>query len=218
MKQSVILLHGLARSSRAMNAMERALVAGGYHCVNHSYPSAKMAIEVLSAKAIETALAQCQGSERIHFVTHSMGGILLRYYLSNNKLEKLSRVVMLGPPNQGSEVVDKLKHLSIFRWFNGPAGLQLGTDELSVPVMLSRSGREFDACELGLFLGTRTVNPLLSLLIPSDNDGKVSVSSTRLNGMKSHLCLPVTHTFMASNKSVIAQTLHFLQHGEFKMR
>ncbi len=140
-----------------------------------------------------------------------MGGILVRQYLSQHRLNQLGRVVMLGPPNQGSQVVDKLRDWSVFRWFNGPAGVELGTDMASVPKTLGAA--EF---ELGIIAGSRSINWLLSTLLPGPNDGKVTVESTKLAGMTDHLVLPVTHPLMMRHPDVIRQTLYFLQHGEFQ--
>ena len=118
---------------------------------------------------------------------------------------------MLGPPNKGSEVVDKLAGLPGFKLVNGVAGLQLGTDAASVPNKLGAA--EF---ELGVIAGTKSVNWMLSLLIPSTDDGKVSVDSTKLEGMKDHIEMPVTHPFMMSDKKVIAQVIGFLETGQFE--
>jgi len=123
----------------------------------------------------------------------------------------LGRVVMLAPPNQGSEVVDKLRDVPGFKFINGTAGLQLGTDADSIPVKLGSV--DFD---LGVIAGNRTVNLLLSRMLPNPDDGKVSVASTRVEGMADHITLPVTHTFMMRSKSVIEQAVYFVEHGRFK--
>lgn len=139
-----------------------------------------------------------------------MGGILLRQYLSMTSIDKLGRTVMLGPPNQGSEVVDKLKKWRFFHVINGPAGNQLSTDEHSTPMQLPKAN--FD---LGIIAGTRSINWVLSSLIPGEDDGKVSVERTKLQGMADHLIIPVTHPMMMRNKRVIEQTQAFLKNGVF---
>jgi hypothetical protein len=207
----VILLHGLARTSRSMAKLEKALQSSGYHTVNYNYPSTKHCIAKLADNAISDALSRCIGASQIHFVTHSMGGILVRQYLSSNKIEKLGRVVMLGPPNKGSQVVDSLKNIPGFKQINGPSGMQLGTSDVSIPISLGRAN--FD---VGIIAGTRSINLILSTMLPGINDGKVSVENTKLEGMSDHIVLPVTHPFMMNNKGVINQVLYYLKHGKFK--
>ncbi len=209
-KEFVILLHGLARSSRSMHKLADALNEAGFCVINYNYPSTKHTIEYLADKAIPDALSQCSKGSKIHFVTHSMGGILLRQYLSKHKIDNLGRVVMLGPPNKGSQVVDKLSNMPGFKFFNGPAGMQLGTQRLSLPNRLGPA--DF---ELGIIAGTRSINLLLSMILPGVNDGKVTVENTKLEGMSAHLVFPVTHPFMMNNKAVISQVIYFLKHGRF---
>jgi pimeloyl-ACP methyl ester carboxylesterase len=211
-KQCVILLHGLARTSLSMKQLEKALSNEGYVVVNLNYPSTRMSIDELSDTVIDDALKQCRqfDVEQINFVTHSLGGILVRHYTQQRPVPGLKRVVMLGPPNQGSEVVDKLKHVPGFAWWNGPAGLELGTSEEDVP----RKLKPVDF-ELGVIAGKRSVNMFLSLLLPGEDDGKVSVESTRVEGMADFITLPSTHTFMMLNPETIRQTLYFLEHGRF---
>ncbi|MEI8593124.1 alpha/beta fold hydrolase [Photobacterium sp. Hal280] len=206
----VILLHGLARTANAMDPMAKALAQAGYQTVNMDYPSTKANIETLAESVIPQALSQCQHNEPVHFVTHSMGGILVRQYLSANHIAGLGRVVMLAPPNKGSEIVDAMRDFSLYQWIYGPAGQQLGTDEASVPNRLGPV--QF---ELGVIAGNYSINLLTSWLLPLPHDGKVSVASTRVEGMQSHLVLPVSHTFIMNNHEVIAQTLAFLRQGRF---
>ena len=207
----VILLHGLARTDNSMKKLESALIGHNFHTVNVKYPSREYTIEILASRAIEPALDECPTEAEINFVTHSLGGILVRQYLSEHQIPTLNRVVMLAPPNQGSEVVDKLGSFPGFRFINGDAGLQLGTDESSIANQLG--GADFD---VGIIAGTRSINLFLSLLIPGTDDGKVSVERTRLEGMKDHIEMPVTHPFIMKNESVMAQVLHFLEHGNFE--
>ena len=146
----------------------------------------------------------------MHFVTHSLGGILVRQYLAEHSIDNLGRVVMLGPPNKGSEVVDTIGDFPGFHFVNGDAGLQLGTGETSVPNRLGEAN--FD---VGIIAGTRSVNLILSTMIPGTADGKVSVENTRLDGMNDHIEMEVTHPFMMRNDAVIEQVIHYLQTGRF---
>ena len=211
LSDNVILLHGLARTDRSMHKLEQALLEQGYCVDNVRYESTRHDIETLAEQAIGAALATCPAGQPVHFVTHSLGGILVRQYLENHRIENLGRVVMLGPPNKGSEVVDKLAEFPGFHFINGDAGMQLGTGATSVPNRLGRA--DFD---LGIIAGTRSVNLLLSSIIPGADDGKVSVENTRLEGMRDHLEMPVTHTFMMQNTEVIEQVIHYLRFGEFR--
>ncbi|WP_432741350.1 alpha/beta fold hydrolase [Methylobacter sp. G7] len=210
--EAIILLHGLARTSRSMNKAGRLLAAYGYKIINVDYPSRSADISALAQTYIVQALKQCntEGIKKIHFLTHSMGGILLRDYLASQTIDKLGRVVMLAPPNQGSEVVDKLGGWRLFYTLNGPAGLQLGTGKDSMPNRLGPVN-----FQLGIIAGSKSINPLLSRLIPGINDGKVSVSRAQVAGMQDFIVMPYSHPFIMRRVAVIEQALHFIQRGYF---
>ena len=211
-QEYVILLHGLCRTSRSMVPMEQALWQAGYEVLNIDYPSRTDTIEQLSERALGLAIAKCQrhGAVRIHFVTHSVGGILVRSYLARHNVPNLGRVVMLGPPNQGSEVVDRLGSTWLFQKTDGPAGRELGTDGQSTPNKLGPA----HFC-VGVIAGNRSINWINSMLIPGSDDGKVSVERTKLAGMADHLLLHATHTFIMRNRTAIQQTIRFLRTGRF---
>ncbi len=211
--EAIILLHGLSRTSRSMGKAGNLLAAYGYKIINVDYPSRTADISSLSQTYINRALKHCGLVKKIHFLTHSMGGILLRNYLAKQPIDKLGRVVMLAPPNQGSEIVDKLGHMRWFCYLKGPAALQLGTDENSMPNKLGPVN-----FQLGVIAGNKTANPLLSRLIPDINDGKVSVNRTKVEGMKDFIVLPYTHSFIMRREAVIDQALHFIQQGSFVKR
>jgi len=208
----VILLHGLARTASSMEKLQSHLEQASYRVVNMDYESRKHPVAALAEMAIGEGLQQCykQPVDQIYFVTHSLGGILVRQYLNQHNIPELRRVVMLGPPNQGSEVVDKLREMPGFEAFNGPAGLQLGTGETDIPKQLGPV--DF---ELGVIAGAQSINLILSTYLPGTDDGKVTIKSAQVEGMSDFIILPVTHPMMMKNATVIAQTLHFLQHGAF---
>lgn len=212
--ECVILLHGLARSAASMAEMQTKLEAGGYTVVNLDYPSRAHRIEPLAELALPASLEACEAkaARPVNIVTHSLGGILVRQYFQHRPHPDLKRVVMLAPPNQGSEVVDNLRELSAFEWINGPAGMQLGTGPTDLPRRLAPV--DF---ELGVIAGTQSVNLLLSTLLPDPNDGKVSVASARVEGMCAFVAMPTTHPFIMTNDRVIEQVIAFLSQGMFSV-
>lgn len=208
----VILMHGLARTADSMQPMAERLEASGYQTINIDYPSRTAVVPDLVESHLLPVMSteQVRAAQKVHFVTHSMGGIMVRQYLSQHRPTNLGRVVMLSPPNQGSEVVDKLGSWAAFDWVNGPAGQQLGTGKNSLP--LSLPAADFD---LGVIAGNQSVNLMLSRLIPGEDDGKVSVERAKLQGMKDFLVVPHSHPFIMSRDPVMKQTLYYLKKGQF---
>jgi triacylglycerol lipase len=210
--ECVVLIHGLNRSWRAMEPMAEALRSAGYSTANVDYPSQAGSIAVLAPLAVETGLSECRndGAKRIHFVTHSMGGILVRYSHQSSPIPDLGRVVMLAPPNQGSEVIDVTRNWPTSDLFAGEAGRQLGTGPDSVPLQLGPV--DF---ELGVIAGTGSINFVMSAMLPQPNDGKVSVESTRVAGMDDFLVVDISHHYIIESEEVIRNTTSFLRDGAF---
>lgn len=209
----VILLHGMGRTRFSMSHLESALGERGYHVVNYGYPSTSAPIEDLASEHIPMALRMCRGrrTDPVNFVTHSLGGILVRCYLQNHRLPSGSRMVMLSPPNKGTELADRFKDLAFYRWLTGPPGQQLGTAAGSLPNRLG----PIDV-EIGIITGRRTFEPWFSNLLPGEDDGKVSVESAKLDEMSDFLVVDSGHTFIMNDPEVTRQVDAFLRTGRFE--
>lgn len=208
----VVLLHGMGRSMLSMKRIEWALVNRGYRVVNVGYPSTLHSVEHLASTYLAPALRELDlpAGGRVHFVTHSLGGIVLRQQLATEPVPNLGRVVMLGPPNRGSELAQAWKGKLWYRFATGPSGQQVGTGECDLPRALGPAH-----FEVGIIAGDRSLNPLFSRLIPGPDDGKVSVTSTRLEGMTDFTVVHHSHTGLPWSKPVIQQVISFLETGRF---
>jgi pimeloyl-ACP methyl ester carboxylesterase len=208
--EDVVLLHGLGRSGRVMRPLARDLATAGYRVHILDYPSTSAAPDELVAVLHREVSECCAWSGRVHFVTHSLGGVLVRAYLASHPMPQLGRVVMLAPPNHGSEYVDVAGDWRLFRLVLGPTAAQLGTAATSLPNRLPRADYE-----VGVIAGNGHINPIGQALIDGANDGTVSVASTRLAGMRDFIELPVSHTFIMRNREAARQTIAFLRTGQF---
>lgn len=211
-KDCVIVLHGMARTKHSMNIIEETLRQDGYIVWNETYPSTKQKIEVSSVNHIKKGLDFCKQNNtlKINFVTHSLGGILVRYYLQDNSISNLSKIVMLSPPNKGSELADHLKDTKFYQWITGPAGQQLGTTSTSLPNRMD----EINAT-VGIITGNKTNDPWFSPIIPGIDDGKVSVERAKLDEMTDFLVVESGHSFIMRKESVLKQIKYFLKNGKF---
>lgn len=211
----VALLHGLARSAASMEKLEDYLSGAGFKVCNIDYPSRHHRIERLASDYVTPGIRQCFGDTQtpINFVTHSLGGIIVRQIAATDDSIVFGRVVMLGPPNKGSEVVDKLGGWTVFQMINGPAGNQLGTAPDDLPRSLGPA--TFDA---GVIAGSRSINLILSTLIPGEDDGKVSIENTKLEGMKDFTVVGASHPFIMRDSEAIALAYQFLLEGVFPER
>jgi triacylglycerol lipase len=214
-RQAVVLLHGLGRSPRSMRPVARALTTHGYLVFNLGYRSRSAKIRTL-AESVARDVATIPSSRTLHFVTHSLGGVLLRVAVAygNIPLARIGRVVMLGPPNGGSQIADVFNRggilRNLYRAVMGPAGLELGVD--SAGVIGTLPPLQF---ETGIIAGSRSVNPLLSLVLPGPNDGKVCVAQATAPGMRDFIVVPRSHPFLMRADVVLTQTIAFLETGAF---
>lgn len=205
----VILLHGLARTSYSMEKLQIILQNNHYTVVNHTYPSTRNSIQQLADTVISPLVQQCLHSHptRIHFVTHSLGGIILQTYLQRHTIPLLDSIVMLSPPNHGSPLADSLHKNILVHFLLGPALNELTTNKQ--PISLPKS------YTIGIIAGSYDFNPLGKRIFKTSNDGIVSVASTKLDHMTDFIVLPVSHTFMMRNKQVLQQILYFLKSAHF---
>ncbi|MBR1204329.1 MULTISPECIES: triacylglycerol lipase [unclassified Bradyrhizobium] len=208
----VVLLHGISRTARSFRRMELALRDAGFATLNLDYDSRRKGLDALAEDihpSLDRFAQSLDGS--VHFVCHSMGGLLARVYLARHRPARLGRIVMLGTPNGGSEIADRLKHLAAYRAFFGPAGQQLVTRRDAATSALLPA---IDYCA-GIIAGNRSVYPITSMALPRPHDGRVSVANTRLDGMADHIVIRTSHPWLVRNREAIAQTLVFLREGRF---
>ena len=211
--EQVILLHGIGKSSKIMRKMHDHLLIHGYKPHNINYPSTKKPVEELAEYIYQRVKQLIRANDcKLHFIGHSMGAIILRFMLQKYPLKNLGRVVMLAPPNKGSEVVDFFLKFAFFRKWFGPAAQQLTTSNNKLLEQLTEP-----KYEVGIIAGDYSVDKLYSwLLLDKPNDGKVTVESTKLNGSKDHIVLHASHPFIPKNKSVMQQTTYFIANGCFE--
>jgi triacylglycerol lipase len=195
-----------------MALLARDLRRAGYQVVNVGYPSRRAPVEELARvvqPAIDTLAAR--SVERVNFVTHSMGAMLLRAHFATYATQSgpfLGRAVLLGPPNAGSEIVDAWGDKWWFKLANGPAGQQLGTTNDALPKRLPGLPLKF-----AVIAGESHANPLLPRPA-APHDGKVSVASTHLAGEDAHLVLPINHTWLPTHPEVRRRVKHYLSSGQ----
>lgn len=211
-QQNVVLLHGMWRTSFAMNSIEAFLTEQGYNVVSISYPSTDHEVQTLVEEYLVPEIEKLQQNSdgRIHFVTHSMGGILVRYYLKHHEMTALGKVVMIAPPNHGSELTGVFDDTEWFTKFAGPAGEQLKADDDSWVNGLGKV--DF---ELGVVAGNYNTNWITSWLLPGEDDGAVSLESTKIEGMADFITVPEKHYKIRSAKVVMQQAAYFLKYGHF---
>ncbi len=218
---TVILLHGLGMGGWAMSRIEQKLAGEGYRVVNLTCPSRTIPVETLAREWLPAQLTahDVAAAPRLHFVTHSMGGIVVRAWHDDLRQRgiaipaNLGRTVMLAPPNQGTVVAEKLAGFLPFQWFTGVNGHRLGTATDSLPISLGPWPA--NAGELGILAGDRWFNPLFIFWFDGPNDGTVAVTHTHLAGERAHRVLPYSHTWLQWRETTLDFVSKFLRTGTF---
>ncbi len=209
--ERVILVHGLARGAGSMAPLAERLERAGFVTHNLDYASTEHEPEAL-VSWLEGEIEGCcaDGAAPLHFVTHSLGGILVRAALERERPTALGRVVLIAPPNGGSQIVDSLGANPLFGAVLGPTATMLGTGPDSFPNRIGPPDYE-----LGIIAGTASINPLGSALLPGPDDGAVTVEDARLEGAADFILADANHTFIMQDAEVGRQVVHFLLTGGF---
>ena len=210
-QDTIVFLHGLGRTWLSMAWLASKARRRGYAVVNHGYRSRRHSIDE-HAEQLRILVRAITCTGQIHFITHSLGGIIVRAMLADRgaRPDCLGRVVMLSPPNQGSELADFLSGNPVFHAVLGPAAGELGTSESSTPNKLGPV--DFD---VGVITGDRTVFPWSSRIFPGPGDGKVTVERAQVSGMRDFLVVQRSHSFIMYGSDVAEAAFHFLEHGRF---
>ena len=207
--ECVVLLHGLQGNPRVMAPMAQHLAEAGFVTFNGGYPSTKAEIKPLANYILPQALNACPKTGKIHVVAHSMGGLLLRSW--QDQTDRLGRVVMIGTPNKGSEIVDFFGKWPLYRAINGPAAQEMTTKAQDLPQNLP-----LPKGEVGIILGTKSRSWLFSAIIPGPDDGRVSVQSALSPNAAQTLAVAIDHNALPLHPVVITHVASFLKTGLFK--
>ncbi len=212
-RETVVLIHGLGRSAVSMWLLEGRIEKAGYDVVALDYPSLGITpAEVIDAVTVQID-ACCRDKARVHFVGHSLGGLLIRSYFANPEnaamMGRLGQVVMIGTPNAGSVLVD---HFRDSWWLPilGETTLSLGTTANSLPGQLP-----LPPFRAGIIAGSNGMW-ISDAIFAEANDGLVAVASTRLPNMADFIEIDVSHSMMRYNHEVADQTIEFLKNGRFR--
>ncbi len=210
--KAVILIHGVVRSSKSFAPMRTKLEQAGYRVVGFDYPSTRVSI-TKSAAYLEQVIQSLHGVEEIHLVVHSMGGLVVRAYLERPHAPdpKIQGMVMLGVPNQGAKMANILQKNLLYKAIYGPAGQELVDDPDGLIAQLPIPNFAF-----AVISGARGTNEGYNPIIPGDDDGTVSVESTRLPGAADSMTVNALHSFLMGNKQVIEATVRFLKTGALR--
>ncbi len=207
----VVLIHGTFRAKESFRPMERALRESGFEPLSLNYPSTLASIPT-HTRRLNQLLDQLEGYDRVSFVGHSLGGILARCLVGSDSpwksKMKVQRLVTLGAPNQGAEIVDRLRDSPLVRAVAGPAALALATDRIGeIPL---------PECAFGVVAGAKGDGKGWNPLLPGDDDRTVSLQSALLDGAEDSLVVPVIHTWLMRDPRVVAGVVNYLTTGRFE--
>ena len=205
--ETVVLLHGLWRGWRAMQPLARALEQEGFSTLNIPYPSGRMSIPNLVSR-VRSQVEKIPTDQPIHFITHSLGGIIVRSIFATEVPWKPGRILMLAPPNHGSEIVDWTKKHPILNQFLGPAGRALGSEGMTHE--LPQLPKDVEAA---VIMGNRCSIPIFKKLLATENDGIVSAAGGRISGLRGFSVINADHTFIQMHPEAIRLGVHFLKTG-----
>lgn len=208
--KAVIVIHGIVRSSKSFGKMRKRLESEGYRVFGFDYPSTRVGIPQ-SAEFLQKAVRSLEGIEEIDFVVHSMGGLIVRAYLAREQDPRIRRMVMLGVPNNGARLADKLKKNPLYKLIYGPAGQQMVSDKDGFTRKLPIPRFDF-----AIIAGARGTLNGYNPLVPGDDDGTVSVSSARLPGAADFMTVKCLHSFLMSDADAIDATVRFLKSGRLR--
>lgn len=205
--EKVVLLHGLWRSRHAMEPLARRLESEGFCTLNIPYASSRQPLDRIT-REIRDQVREFAGEEPVHFVTHSLGGIIARILIAESPPWKQGRLVMMAPPNGGSEIIDWISRKPLLRALIGPAGRSLSTD--GIPSQLPALPQGLEAIAI---MGNRATIPFFTKLLGAENDGIVSAERGRLDGLRGFSVIGADHTFIQIHPDAVRQTLAFLKNG-----
>ena len=210
----VVVLHGLIRTRRSMDVLARHLRQHGMTAYTVGYPSLQISIGS-HARHLEQIIKGLEGDAPIHIVGHSMGGLITRAYLELGPDPRIKRIVMIGTPNQGAEKATLVQRTGLLPLV-GPSACQLVPGEGGIVHQLSSNPTSLYGVEVGVIAAGGPGGRGYTNLIPSDNDGVVTVASTLLAGAADFHLVRGLHTFMPSLLAVRVATERFLRHGYFR--
>lgn len=201
---TVVLLHGMGRTSVSLWILEARLEKAGYSVLKFSYSASAESLDEMSAR-LDTFLREEVQTGRYHFIGHSLGNIIVRNAFKRKLRPGLGRMVMLAPPNEPAFMAEAFREMPLYQWLSGDSGQKLSSEEFykTLPV---------PGIEFGVIAGDRGHG----LITNEANDGIITVESTKLPGMKDWILLHHTHTFLMNSRDTAEQCVHFLKNGAFK--